>query len=72
VDVSNLTHEHLDYHVSMDAYLFDAKARLFEALLPAAVRRGERRQRSRRHKLRLLSPSHFAQNRSFFRTEPPP
>ena len=30
---TNLTHEHLDYHVSMDAY-FAAKARLFEALLP--------------------------------------
>jgi len=31
---TNLTHEHLDYHPSMDAY-FAAKARLFEALLPA-------------------------------------
>ena len=31
---TNLTHEHLDYHISMDAY-FAAKARLFEALLPA-------------------------------------
>jgi UDP-N-acetylmuramoyl-L-alanyl-D-glutamate--2,6-diaminopimelate ligase len=31
---TNLTHEHLDYHESMDAY-FKAKARLFEALLPA-------------------------------------
>ena len=31
---TNLTHEHLDYHVSMDAY-FAAKARLFETLLPA-------------------------------------
>ena len=30
---TNLTHEHLDYHVSMDAY-FAAKARLFEQLLP--------------------------------------
>ena len=30
---TNLTHEHLDYHASMDAY-FDAKARLFDALLP--------------------------------------
>ena len=30
---TNLTHEHLDYHVSMDAY-FAAKARLFEDLLP--------------------------------------
>ncbi|WP_428673959.1 UDP-N-acetylmuramoyl-L-alanyl-D-glutamate--2,6-diaminopimelate ligase [Reyranella sp.] len=30
---TNLTHEHLDYHPSMDAY-FDAKARLFETLLP--------------------------------------
>ena len=30
---TNLTHEHLDYHVSMDAY-FAAKARLFETLLP--------------------------------------
>jgi UDP-N-acetylmuramoyl-L-alanyl-D-glutamate--2,6-diaminopimelate ligase len=30
---TNLTHEHLDYHVSMDAY-FAAKARLFEALVP--------------------------------------
>jgi UDP-N-acetylmuramoyl-L-alanyl-D-glutamate--2,6-diaminopimelate ligase len=30
---TNLTHEHLDYHASMDAY-FAAKARLFEALLP--------------------------------------
>jgi UDP-N-acetylmuramoyl-L-alanyl-D-glutamate--2,6-diaminopimelate ligase len=31
---TNLTHEHLDYHVTMDDY-FAAKARLFEALLPA-------------------------------------
>jgi UDP-N-acetylmuramoyl-L-alanyl-D-glutamate--2,6-diaminopimelate ligase len=31
---TNLTHEHLDYHASMDAY-FAAKARLFEELLPA-------------------------------------
>ena len=31
---TNLTHEHLDYHVSMEAY-FAAKARLFETLLPA-------------------------------------
>src|SRR6185369_8001816 len=31
---TNLTHEHLDYHPSMEAY-FAAKARLFEALLPA-------------------------------------
>ena len=30
---TNLTHEHLDYHASMDAY-FDAKARLFDRLLP--------------------------------------
>jgi UDP-N-acetylmuramoyl-L-alanyl-D-glutamate--2,6-diaminopimelate ligase len=33
---TNLTHEHLDYHVSMDAY-FAAKARLFETLLPAGA-----------------------------------
>jgi UDP-N-acetylmuramoyl-L-alanyl-D-glutamate--2,6-diaminopimelate ligase len=32
---TNLTHEHLDYHASMDAY-FAAKARLFEALLRPA------------------------------------
>ena len=32
---TNLTHEHLDYHQSMDVY-FAAKARLFEALLPPA------------------------------------
>src|SRR5262245_57561384 len=32
---TNLTHEHLDYHPSMDAY-FAAKARLFEDLLPAS------------------------------------
>ncbi|MDP2332746.1 MAG: UDP-N-acetylmuramoyl-L-alanyl-D-glutamate--2,6-diaminopimelate ligase [Reyranella sp.] len=31
---TNLTHEHLDYHSSMDAY-FAAKARLFDSLLPA-------------------------------------
>jgi len=31
---TNLTHEHLDYHPTMAAY-FAAKARLFEALLPA-------------------------------------
>jgi len=31
---TNLTHEHLDYHPSMDAY-FAAKARLFDELLPA-------------------------------------
>jgi UDP-N-acetylmuramoyl-L-alanyl-D-glutamate--2,6-diaminopimelate ligase len=31
---TNLTHEHLDYHASMDAY-FAAKARLFDHLLPA-------------------------------------
>ncbi len=31
---TNLTHEHLDYHPSVDAY-FAAKARLFETLLPA-------------------------------------
>ncbi len=31
---TNLTHEHLDYHVSMDAY-FAAKARLFDRLMPA-------------------------------------
>jgi UDP-N-acetylmuramoyl-L-alanyl-D-glutamate--2,6-diaminopimelate ligase len=30
---TNLTHEHLDYHSSMDAYL-SAKARLFDELLP--------------------------------------
>lgn len=30
---TNLTHEHLDYHSSMDAY-FAAKVRLFEVLLP--------------------------------------
>ena len=30
---TNLTHEHLDYHASMDDY-FAAKARLFESLLP--------------------------------------
>lgn len=30
---TNLTHEHLDYHRTMDAY-FTAKARLFEVLLP--------------------------------------
>ena len=33
---TNLTHEHLDYHVSMDAY-FAAKARLFTALLPSGA-----------------------------------
>ncbi|MFO1081190.1 MAG: UDP-N-acetylmuramoyl-L-alanyl-D-glutamate--2,6-diaminopimelate ligase [Reyranellaceae bacterium] len=32
---TNLTHEHLDYHASMDAY-FAAKARLFTELLPAS------------------------------------
>ena len=32
---TNLTHEHLDYHPTMDAY-FAAKARLFEALLPSS------------------------------------
>jgi len=31
---TNLTHEHLDYHPSLDAY-FAAKAHLFETLLPA-------------------------------------
>ena len=31
---TNLTHEHLDYHGSMASY-FDAKARLFECILPA-------------------------------------
>ncbi|MBS0518710.1 MAG: UDP-N-acetylmuramoyl-L-alanyl-D-glutamate--2,6-diaminopimelate ligase [Proteobacteria bacterium] len=31
---TNLTHEHLDYHQSMDSY-FAAKSRLFEVLLPA-------------------------------------
>lgn len=31
---TNLTHEHLDYHASMDDY-FAAKARLFDHLLPA-------------------------------------
>jgi len=31
---TNLTHEHLDYHKSMDVY-FAAKARLFEELLPS-------------------------------------
>ena len=31
---TNLTHEHLDYHPTMDAY-FAAKARLFTELLPA-------------------------------------
>ncbi len=30
---TNLTHEHLDYHASMETY-FAAKARLFEGLLP--------------------------------------
>ena len=33
---TNLTHEHLDYHPSMDAY-FAAKARLFEMLPPSAT-----------------------------------
>ena len=32
---TNLTHEHLDYHPTMDAY-FAAKARLFAELLPAS------------------------------------
>jgi UDP-N-acetylmuramoyl-L-alanyl-D-glutamate--2,6-diaminopimelate ligase len=32
---TNLTHEHLDYHASMEDY-FAAKARLFESLLPQA------------------------------------
>jgi UDP-N-acetylmuramoyl-L-alanyl-D-glutamate--2,6-diaminopimelate ligase len=32
---TNLTHEHLDYHPSMDAY-FAAKARLFAELLPSS------------------------------------
>lgn len=31
---TNLTHEHLDYHASMDSY-FAAKARLFDGLLPS-------------------------------------
>ncbi|MSP75842.1 MAG: UDP-N-acetylmuramoyl-L-alanyl-D-glutamate--2,6-diaminopimelate ligase [Rhodospirillaceae bacterium] len=31
---TNLTHEHLDYHASMETY-FAAKARLFDSLLPA-------------------------------------
>lgn len=31
---TNITQDHLDYHADMDAY-FDAKARLFETLLPA-------------------------------------
>ena len=30
---TNLTHEHLDYHASMETY-FAAKARLFDSLLP--------------------------------------
>jgi UDP-N-acetylmuramoyl-L-alanyl-D-glutamate--2,6-diaminopimelate ligase len=33
---SNLTHEHLDYHKTMEAY-FAAKARLFRTLRPGAV-----------------------------------
>src|SRR5262249_5566198 len=33
---TNLTHEHLDYHASMEDY-FAAKARLFEELLPAGA-----------------------------------
>lgn len=33
---TNLTRDHLDYHVTMDAY-FAAKARLFEELLPAGA-----------------------------------
>jgi len=33
---TNLTHEHLDYHASMDEY-FAAKARLFETLLPPSA-----------------------------------
>ncbi len=33
---TNLTHEHLDYHVSMDAY-FAAKARLFDTLLTSGA-----------------------------------
>jgi UDP-N-acetylmuramoyl-L-alanyl-D-glutamate--2,6-diaminopimelate ligase len=33
---TNLTHEHLDYHPSMEAY-FSAKARLFESLLPTGA-----------------------------------
>jgi UDP-N-acetylmuramoyl-L-alanyl-D-glutamate--2,6-diaminopimelate ligase len=32
---TNLTHEHLDYHASMDSY-FAAKARLFDSLLPGS------------------------------------
>ena len=36
---TNLTHEHLDYHTSMDAY-FAAKARLFEGLLRPSRRTG--------------------------------
>lgn len=33
---TNLTHDHLDYHVTMQAY-FDAKARLFRDFTPAAA-----------------------------------
>jgi UDP-N-acetylmuramoyl-L-alanyl-D-glutamate--2,6-diaminopimelate ligase len=33
---TNLTHEHLDYHASMEDY-FAAKARLFDTLLPAGA-----------------------------------
>ena len=37
---TNLTRDHLDYHGDMDAY-FEAKARLFSELLPAARERGK-------------------------------
>lgn len=33
---TNLTHEHLDYHKTMDSY-FEAKAKLFRSLRPGAV-----------------------------------
>jgi len=64
---SNLTHEHLDYHVSMDAY-FDAKARLFEAAAAgggtAVVNADQRSRRPQAPSCRRLSPASPKNRRS--------
>ena len=52
VAFTNLTHEHLDYHATVDAY-FEAKARLFDAAVLAA--RGDQHRRRVRRRARATA-----------------
>jgi UDP-N-acetylmuramoyl-L-alanyl-D-glutamate--2,6-diaminopimelate ligase len=77
---TNLTHEHLDYHPTMDAY-FDAKARLFEELLPAngtavvnadSARAGQLIERCRKRGLRAWTYGVKGSEFRLVRDEPTP